>query len=459
MLDVMTSGRRVLPRSGAEIIEHSPVLYDYDPRRPVGAEVESPDGKKYRGVALWGSDNCAPNRLIKAAKGTPLLSAAMEFKSLLLAGDRVVPVRRHLDNGRWKDEPCYDYPEVNDFLHDSDINGFIMEQALDMVVLGNVFAEVVLDRQRSRIVELNHKEAAFSRWELADPECGRVEHHFYSARWGRGGALPDDTSVTECLPLRRQEQTLKYWMGLEADPTGQELERPGTWRYIVPTISPSLGRPYYSHPWWYSLIESGWLEFAQNIPRYKSTLLGNSTVIRYHVELHPDFWRRYYEQLGITTEEEKRQARAAWLTAIDEFLSDPNNTGRAFLSEKVQMGTELQSLVTIEAMKNDIKGGELIADLEETSNILAYGMGVHPSLIGASPGKNKSINGTEARELFIIKQAILQPLRQQLLRPLYLVKAINGWPEDVHFTIMNLELTTLDRGTGAVKSISQPAID
>lgn len=87
--------------------------------------------------------------------------------------------------------------------------------------------------------------------------------------------------------------------------------------------------------------------------------------------------------------------------------------------------------------------------------MIHYGMMAHPSLIGPSPGKNKTINGTEARELFIIKQTLLKPFRDRILKPFYLIKAINQWPEDLHFVIPNLELTTLDKDkTGSVTKTS-----
>ncbi len=85
-------------------------------------------------------------------------------------------------------------------------------------------------------------------------------------------------------------------------------------------------------------------------------------------------------------------------------------------------------------------------------------MGVHPSVVGAVPGKGKSISGTEARELFIIKQAMMKPIRDLLVLPLYLVKALNGWDPDIHFIIPNIMLTTLDQGTGAVKSIGNQKV-
>jgi hypothetical protein len=113
--------------------------------------------------------------------------------------------------------------------------------------------------------------------------------------------------------------------------------------------------------------------------------------------------------------------------------------------------------VKIVPIDNPIKGGEYIDDSEEVSNIIAYGMNVHSSTIG-SHGKGGTINGTEARELFIIKQALMRPFRDLLLKPLYLIKAINKWPEDIYFIIPNLQLTTLDKGTGAVKNTGGPTI-
>jgi hypothetical protein len=85
---------------------------------------------------------------------------------------------------------------------------------------------------------------------------------------------------------------------------------------------------------------------------------------------------------------------------------------------------------------------------------MSYGLGVHPSLIGSAPGKAKTINGTEARELFIIKQTLMTPMRDRLLMPLNLIKSINEWPKDIVFKIPNIELTTLDKGTGSQKVIS-----
>ena len=64
------------------------------------------------------------------------------------------------------------------------------------------------------------------------------------------------------------------------------------------------------------------------------------------------------------------------------------------------------------------------------------------------------MSGTDKRELFNIKQALMKPFRDKLLKPLYLVKAINNWPEDIDFQISNIEFTTLDENkTGQEEKI------
>jgi hypothetical protein len=145
---------------------------------------------------------------------------------------------------------------------------------------------------------------------------------------------------------------------------------------------------------------------------------------------------------------------------LNDFLTGLKNTGKSMVSfYKPGIGLkngEKTYRVEIVSIKNEFKGGEYLEDSGEVSNMIAYTLGVHPSLIGATPGKNSgSMSGTDKRELFIIKQALLKPIRDRILRPLYLVKAVNKWPKDIYFAIPNIELTTLDKNkTGTETKIS-----
>ncbi len=410
-----------------------------------------------RGAVSWGVRNDLPGKMIEQVRRNPLLSAAMEFKSMLLCGDGVIPVRRVQKGDSWVYEPCHDYEEVNAFLEENDVNGWFAEQALDQTVFNNAFTAIILDRNRERIETLQHVEAYFSRLEEANPDTGVVEHHFLSNQWEAG--TPGDVLVSRVVPSTHPVRFLQDTCGV-GDATSRMFPRRPDRRFIIPSRLPSLGHPYYARAWWQSLADSGWLDFAHEIPEYKRALLKNATVLKYHVKLHPDFWKVIFSKQNLTQEPERQAAIKDFFTRLDAFLSNNKNSGLSFVSEMFRDGSGVADSIKIEPLTTDPHGGgEMLADLEEVSNILAYGMGVHPSLIGASPGKNKSINGTEARELFIIKQGLLAPVRERLLRPLHIIKAFNHWPQDVFFRVRNLELTTLDKNTGARRSIGQEGIE
>ena len=73
-------------------------------------------------------------------------------------------------------------------------------------------------------------------------------------------------------------------------------------------------------------------------------------------------------------------------------------------------------------------------------------MGVHPSLIGAVPGKNSnSLSGSNIREIFLMKQALSFPMIDRALRPFNLVRKINGWDKDVRIVVPEYIFTTLDQ--------------
>ena len=218
---------------------------------------------------------------------------------------------------------------------------------------------------------------------------------------------------------------------------------------------PTPARCYYGKPYWWTIFTSRWYDFACAIPQFKAALMKNQMVLKYHVRINVRFWDKLFRSEGISNPRRQQERKRRFLTQLDDFLSGSDNAGKSFVShfeyDRVK-GFEEQDVV-IAPIESFLKGGEYIEDSEEATNIICYAMGVHPSIIGASPGKGKSINGTEARELFIIKQALMKPVRDLLALPLYMVKEMNGWAPDLQFYVPNIMLTTLDRGTGAEKSI------
>lgn len=411
--------------------------------------------KQYRGEVYWGESNDLPLTTIDKIYKNPVVASGTFFNVLVLYGQGVVYGRMLDVNGKRQFVQTDDVEEINTFFEENDINGYLLEQATDMVTLFNCFPEIIFNRENKRkVVNLLSKEAAFSRWEEMDPETAVIRHHFYSAKWGKSMEREKDIVVTPVLDSRWPLRDLKIRTGRLTDEKGSKKDLQEL-RYIIPLNFPTPGRSYYQKPYYFSIFESGWYDYACKIPEFKNALLDNQMVIKYHVELSEDYFPKIFSEEGITEDEKKKARVKAEYAALNKFLSSQKNSGKSVISfvSFTPDGKEKRRM-KINVLENLFKGGEYIDDSEEASNIMSYGMGVHPSLIGSAPGKSKTINGTEARELWIIKQALMKPMRDRLLMPLNLIKAINEWPKEIVFAIPNIELTTLDKGTGSEKVIS-----
>jgi len=411
--------------------------------------------KEFRGAVPWGDNNNLPDEVIRKIYLNPVVGSGIEFNIRAVYGDGIQYGRKIIENNKEVFIPANDNQEINTFFDDNDINGYLLEQATDICTFYNVFPEIIFNRESTRkVVALTSKEAAFSRLELMNPFTAVIENHFYSAKWSGQLDVNVDMDFTPILDSRWPLRDLKIRMGLLPNDKGKTSDLK-EYRYIIPLNFPTPGRTYYQKPYWFSIFESGWFDYSCKIPEFKNALMDNQMVIKYHVELSEDYFPRIFSEEGITDDAEKKARVKKEYTDLNKFLSNHKNSGKSVISfvRYSPDGKELRRM-KINVLENHFKGGEYLDDSEEASNIMSYAMGVHPSLIGSAPGKAKTINGTEARELWIIKQALMKPIRDRLLMPLYIIKAINKWPDDIFFSIPNIELTTLDKGTGSQKVVS-----
>ena len=457
----------------------------FETRANQKVEVEAEGKTKGRSVVPWGADNKLPQVIMEKVYKSPILTSGMLFNIEMGYGDGILPcfidydekgnkiilpfkllgakLKADIANAQGSEQAPLKkrlrlwettMEEVNTFMEDNDIDGWLLEAVTDLNWFYNVFPELVsnLDSgDKRKIVSLVHREAVFSRWEEMDPKTGIIEKHYYSTKWTEVQDLnKENIFVTPVLNYRSPLQDLKKRFVDASEKKVDEREN----RWIVPINFPTPGRTYYQKPYWYSLIESGWYDFAIAIPEAKKYIMTNKMLIQYHIELSEEYFPMIFKAEGIMDDKTKQKARVKKeFDDINSFLSGQKNNGKSVISyTRYVNGTPLPTM-KISSVDSPIKGGEYIDDSEEVSNILSYGIGVHPSIIGSSPGKNGSINGTEARELFIIKQALTKPIRDRLLRPLYIIKAINNWDPELKWVIPNVTLTTLDKDpTGQKKT-------
>lgn len=403
----------------------------------------------------WGADNDMPNQLITNAFKNNIVASNLDFNSRIGYGDDVIPVKREVtESGELKYRPLLreEAPKIFDFLEENNYTYIQNEMIHDLSLLHNSFVEFIFNKNRTNIVQIRHKEASYSRLEVMDDD-GVIKHHGYSADWS-------DTEkhlpvLTPLLDFANPIMDLLIRLGRVTGAEGRQKKTDDA-RFIMHVAPPSPGKFYYQKAYWWSIFESHWFDFSTAIPEFKMNLMKNQMVLKYHIQIRQGFFENIYKAEGITTPEDKTARRKLFLTEMEDFLTSKENAGKNLVSEieydQINKGI-IKEDIKITPIESFIKGGEYIEDSEEASNAICYAMGVHPSLQGASPGKNKTINGTEARELFIIKQAMMAPIRKLLLQPLRLVKKINKWDPDIDFIIPNIMLTTLDKNTGAEKQI------
>lgn len=414
----------------------------------------------------FGPKNSLPVDIMKKIHENTIVGSNIEFKAKIAYGDSLLIARKkRSETGEIELEELLpeDVPEIFKFIDDSNYFRMMQEVANDETVFWDSFVELVFGKRlkgaKPKIVQVRHKEMCFSRVSKQN-DNGDIEYHGISAKWGEGTS-PEDVIVTKLLNRQLPMYNLKVRTGLIPNPETGETADEGEDSYMLSLNLPVPGRFYYNRPYWWSIFID-WYDFSCAIPKFKKSLIKNQMVLKYHVSINTNFWAKLYNSEGIARDDQVKQMerKKKFLQDLNDFLSGEENAGKSFVShfsyDKINKYEEND--IIIKPIESFIKGGEYIEDSEEATNVICNTMSVHPSLKGASPGKNKSINGTEARELFIISNAMSKDVRDMMLLPLYIAKEINGWDKNVFFYIKNVELTTLDKGTGATKNIGNEKV-
>lgn len=396
--------------------------------------------KKSYNYIPWGEDNDYPNKIVTHVYSNPTMARSMEFNIVMMFGKGLRPVLK-------TDEGLQDLPHdhvVKRFFDDNELNTWYLEQCTDLMHFYNTFSALRLSVDGSKITNLDHLEAAFSRFQERN-EKGIVENHIYCPKFGTDESPTDDDTVV--TPLLFPKNLADFLRGATGRLNGASKDSKKR-RFVVPVNFPTAGRIYYQRPYWTSVINSGWLEFANQIPNFKKSLMTNQMTIKYHIIIAEEYFPSIFKAENIKEPEKQEARRKLEFENMKTFLTDTKNTGKSFVSYAKayhgNKGFENLPLVKFETLENNFKGGEYITDSEEASNIICFALGVHPSIIGAAPGKNGSINGTEARELFNLKRALMFSYRWQVIRILYAIKSYNQWPANLYFAVDDVALTTLD---------------
>ncbi len=427
----------------AVITEDTRRIFDYEDVKPKDVK------KGYRGAVPWGEDNEQPYKILEKIRDDEVMSSNMWF-NVNTAYGRGFQVT---DNG----SPVTD-KDIKKFFRRNNMIKYWAEQFTDIKHFFFSVLVVILDKEGKFIVQIRHKEATNCRFETCNPKTGKIEHIFY-ASWKDN---PDDKNI-EAIPLLDEDDPvgdLMVRLGKEPSPqTGKTENKTNDRIFAIVNRIPTPGNKYYPFAPYYSTFNSGWAKLKAMIPVAKIAKMTNGMVIKYIVELHKDYFNKLYASENITDPEKRKKRRTDEINNIKNFLSGIDNQNKSWFSTYyIDPNGKEQKMVRIERVGGEKEGGDYIEDMEEAVAVVSYSQGVHVSLIGASPGKGKTINGTEARELFTMKQALEKLTRDLAIQPFYLLNDVNGW-ENLEYDIPDLMLTTLDQKTDAKEVTQNPQDD
>ena len=229
---------------------------------------------------------------------------------------------------------------------------------------------------------------------------------------------------------------------------------------VCPTFYPSLNKPYYPQPAWWSVFTSKAYDFSSTILYDKAKQRENRTSWGRILYVSLDYLETVFSARGLQGDQEAQDKFVDELEQqMEDFLQHRENTGKMmrqwmWTDQKGDEHYNVKIVDVADAVKDEIKAGK--EELELSTSPIFLALEVDPRLVGV-PMVAASNGGTALREMDLLKQKQLKPKQNLYEHFLNTVCAFNGWT-NAEFHIKNMALSTLDRSkTGLVETNSEGA--
>ena len=229
---------------------------------------------------------------------------------------------------------------------------------------------------------------------------------------------------------------------------------------VCPTFYPSLNKPYYPQPAWWSIFTSKAFDFSSTILYDKAKQRENKTSWGRIMYISLDYLDQVFADEGYQGNPDEQQKFIAELEqSMEDFLQHRENHGK-YMRQWMWLGQDGKEHHNIEivdikdAVNDEARAGK--EELELSTSPIFLALQVDPRLVGV-PMVAASNGGTALREMQLLKQQQLNVHQRLYLQFLNAVLAFNQWDADgrVQFHIKQQTFTTLDNSkTGIVETIA-----
>lgn len=476
----------------------SKVAWNFDARDNTSTTITGSDGKPLGlGYVRWGAGDNIPSVIPPLAQSSPYTASPLRYLADLAAGLGPRLMYRFADGTmceykdageRLKGEAKkawertwlgYDetdpttgdtthIPGAKQFLEENNLDLHIAQCMQDDVMLDIYFPTVGFQRGRRgawnpRIVSVGLLPSHSTRLEKLN-EYRHINHVYFSDKWrtkGIGGTTTVSTDTesqkTTMYPAAMPQTLLSDLRYIVASNQRTRIKDRPTW-VVCPTYYPSLNKPYYPQPAWWSIFSSKAFDFASTILYDKYKARENSTSWGKVIYISLDYLEMVFADEGIAGDKEAQQKFIDELDQnVEQFLQQRDNNGK-MMRQFMWIGQDGKEhhnveIVDVAQASNDAaKAGK--EELELSTSPIFLALGVDPRLVGV-PMVAASNGGTALREMCLIKQQQLSTKQRLYLSFLNSVVKFNQWDEHALFVIRQQTYTTLDNSkTGTVETVA-----
>lgn len=351
------------------------------------------------------------------------------------------------------------------FLEENNLNLHISQCMQDDVMLDIYFPTVGFDTWGSRrtwapkINRVSFLGAAGCRLGKMN-DTRHIDYAYYSEWLRTKGAGRVNSALAEqrkfkmypaCMPQHLLAD-LRYVVS--SHQKGRIKERP-MW-VVCPTFYPSMNKPYYPQPAWWSVFTSKAFDFSATILYDKYKARENSTTWGKIIYISLDYLDQVFADEGYQGNEDKQNEFISELEqSMEDFLQHRENHGKTmrqwmWIGQDGKEHYNVQIVDVAETPNGAAKAGK--EELELSTSPIFLALQVDPRLVGV-PMVAASNGGTALREMALLKQQQLNPKQRLYESFLNTVVRFNGWIGEFH--IKQMTLTTLDNSkTGIVETIA-----
>lgn len=362
--------------------------------------------------------------------------------------------------------------ELKEFVGRNNLAHTWLALCLDQMMFGLCLPELTLNQHelgedgkpvsssawKPKVVGLSYRPCHTTRFERMDKN-GVVNYVYCSNRWfdqtyvDQSGdfnspicALP---ALNPASPLTSLEAKVR-----EARSKNVAVSKRPT-RFVCPSVYPTVGRPYYPTPAWHSIFCGDIYEYLSTIISDRFNRKKNSNIIGRVIYLNHE----YLKSLSIQQDAEGNtksieQIREEFYQSVNTWLSNRENAGQSLLAFTFQGsdGKEHKSFEVVEIAAADKSSADANEkETAEIASIVFMALGLDARLLGSSPMSLVGTNsGTDIRERFLLRQILMSPTQNIMLKALDVASRFNGWDSHLVWDIKREVMTTLDRSKSGV---------